>query len=269
VDVLHPEVSTIHQYPFRVHELVVDILGKPTDWLWVVKQVGEDFEKLANHVYRLGRKEEKKIVCPVPIHGAEITSSKNLEVLKVSKGQAALYRGRKADGAEILLGEVFALASADCPSVAIHDPQSKLTLVCHFSRQSGLEGGILEKALSHFDETSRIHLVATVSLGIDPENFHHSWEDPTYGTENKKLIQKLARIFGPNAVSKDPSQGGINLRYIAIEKLIRGGLREGNIYTDTIDTFSDPAYWSHRASNTDSSNKFGDQGRNLVLVANL
>lgn len=263
------EVNAIHRYPFRVQGLLVDILGKPTDWLWIVKQVGDDFEKLATHVHRLGKEGEKKIVCPVPVHGTEITSSKNLEILRASEGQAALYRGRKADGAEIQPGEVYALASADCPTVAIHDPESKRTLVCHFSRQSGIQGDILEKALRQFDWTSRARLVATVSLGIDPENFHHDWTDPTYGSENKTLTEKLISQFGPHSVSADPAHGGINLRYIAIEKLLRRGLREENIYADTLDTFSDPAYWSHRASNTPSSSKFGDQGRNMVLVANL
>jgi hypothetical protein len=153
--------------------------------------------------------------------------------------------------------------------VAIHDPQGKLTLVCHFSRQSGVQGDILEKALTHFEWTRRAHLVATVSLGINPANFHHSWIDPEYGPANKMLTQKLVSLFGPRSVSSDPTQGGINLRFIAIEKLIRGGLFERNIYADTLDTFSNPTYWSHRASHTAESSKFGDQGRNMVLVANL
>lgn len=269
MDRFHHEINEIQRYPFRVEGLLVDILGKPTDWLWIVKQVGDDFEKLAAHVHRLGGEGEKKIVCPVPVHGTEITSSKNLEVLRASKGQAALYRGKKADGAEIKPGEVYALASADCPTVAIHDPQSTHTLVCHFSRQSGVLGDILEKALKQFDWTSRSRLVATVSLGISPENFHHSWEDPKYGPENKALTESLINQFGAHAVSYNPTRGGINLRHIAIEKLIRRGLREENIYADRLDTFSDPAYWSHRASHTPESSKFGDKGRNMVLVANL
>lgn len=275
MSVHHTGVNTIQRYPFSpTPGLVVNVLGKQiegrlVDWRWVVSQVGSDFKGLAHEVYRLGKSCEKVIVCPIPEHGNEITSSKHLKVFKAQKGQAALYRGRNADGAEIQPGEVYALASADCPTVAIHDPLSSRTIVCHFSRQTGVEGNILEIALSKFAESNREELVATVSLGISAENFEHDWLHGDYGTKNKEVTWELIQKYGRHAVSEDITRGGINLRYIAIAQLLKGGIPAQNIYADTIDTFSDPAYWSHRASHTEASNKFGDKGRNMVLVANL
>jgi copper oxidase (laccase) domain-containing protein len=262
-------VNVIHRYPFKKDSLVVDVLGKPTDWREVVQNVGDGFETLAAHVFTLGEKGEKRVVCPVPVHKPNITSSKTLKVLTARPGQAALYRGSSADGALILKGEVYALASADCPTVSIHDPKATTTVVVHFSRQSGVVGDILQNALTHFRDVDPSCLLATISLGIDTEHFDHRWDHPDYGEGNEALTRDLIKRFGKRAVSHNWSHGGINLKFVAIAMLLQVGLKKHNIYVDAIDTYSDARFWSQRASDTRESTKFGDTGRNLVLVANL
>jgi hypothetical protein len=267
VSKLHSKINVIEEYPFRIHWLIVDVLGKPTNWKSVLASVGEDFDVLADHIQKLRDGGERQIVCPVPEHKTEITSSKELHVLRARKGQAALYRGHKADGALIKQGEVYALASADCPTVSLHDPRSALSTVVavHFSRQSGVVGDILERALTYFSQTIRNRLIATVSLGIDVQHFDHRWDDPLRGATNETLTKRLIKEFGEDSVSRDQTLGGIDLKFIAVQKLLRAGVLPSNIFVDKIDTYTDPRFWSHRASNKPGK-KAGDIGRNLVLV---
>lgn len=263
-------IRTIDSYPFRMNGLVVQVLGKPMDWKAVLGSTGDGFGVLADEGNKLGIEGEVQIVCPVPEHRTRITSSRELEVLRIKKGRAALRRGSKADGAIIHNGEVYALASADCPTVSLHDADSALptAVAVHFSRESGVVGDILERALRFFSPTIRGRVVGTISLGIQVENFQHRWDDPRHGKANKEMTERLVRDYGEDSVSKDHSLGGINLQYIAAMKLIRAGLRPENIYVDKIDTYSDPRFWSHRASNEPGVKK-GDVGRNLVLVSRL
>lgn len=267
---LPEQVKTIKKYPFSFAHLVIDVLGKPTDWreILVNLQVKEEFEKLASHVYNLGSRGKKQIVCPRPVHGTELTSSKELRVFSVSRDQVAIYRGKEADGAEISSGEVYALASADCLTITLHEPFVGPVVALHFSRESGVIGNILEHALARFSKEARKQLIATMTLGIHPDNFLHRWDHPTLGEKNEKLIKRVQSEFGEGAVSSNKRLGGLNLRYIAAKKLMRQGVSPSNIYVDQLDTYSDARYWSNRASSVPHSGKFGETGRNMVLVLN-
>ncbi|MEX0909894.1 MAG: hypothetical protein WDZ75_01230 [Candidatus Paceibacterota bacterium] len=223
MDSFQPGIKTIHTYPFNKNGLVVEIWGKPIDGRAIIQNGGDYRGLLARHVFKLGKEGPKRIISPVPEHKDNITSSKELKILSAQEGQAVLYRGNYADGAIVNRGEVYALASADCPTVSIHDPCLGTTIVVHFSRESGVVRDILKKALTHFSPTIRSRVVATISLGIHTENFQHRWDDPQYGEANRKLIDNLIDVFGENSVSEDPRQGGINLRFIAAETLLRAG----------------------------------------------
>lgn len=264
-------VQVIEKYPFRVGDMIVDILGKPQDWREVLHNLhnAKMYEILADHVFQLGEIGEKKIVCPKPEHKTEITSSKELRVFSVARNQVAIYRGKNADGAEIDGGEVYALASGDCPNLGIHDPLTGATVALHFNRENGLDNDILEKALQRFPKNRRSEMIATISLGIGPENFRHEQDNLTHGEKNKERNHKLISDYGGKALSPPLNLGKINLRYIAAKKLLRAGFQPENIYVDKIDTYSDSRFWSHRASQDPESPKYQEQGRNLVLVANL
>lgn len=263
--------NIIREYPFRLGNLVIDALGKPYNWKEVLSNLhnAKMYELLANHVFDLGELGEKRIVCPSPVHKTDITSSKNLRVFSIAPNQVAIYRGTDADGAEVLPGEVYALASGDCPTVTVHDPITGATVACHFNRENGIDQDILQSVLNYFSLDSRGRLIAVISLGIGPENFRHEWDHPTHGTNNKKRSLLVITEFGSKALLPPARSGKLNLRYIASKRLVQGGLRASNIYLDEIDTFSDSRFWSHRASQHIGNEKHSEGGRNLVLVANL
>lgn len=264
-------VQRINKYPFMVANLAVDAHGKPTNWKYVIQNLQDKSEarKINERAYTLGRVGPKKLICPIPEHGSKLTSSKEIRILTVSEGEMAIFKRERADGSLVEPGEACAYASGDCPTVALHDPLTKKTVVLHASRKTLLDEGIVKKALAHFSMSMIHRMVATISLGIDPNNFLHSWQDPKYGRSNEERTLKLMREYGEESVSEDEMLGGINLHYIVALQLIRAGLEPTNIFSDTIDTFSDPKYWSQRASTTDGSPKYGEEGRNLVLIANL
>jgi copper oxidase (laccase) domain-containing protein len=264
------EIGLVESYPFRIGRIAVGVCGKPDDWKTVLGglQSKEMFEKLESAAAKTAGSSEIEIVCPKPVHGMRITSSKELPRLTVSKGQIPVYRDTEADGAEIFPREVYCLASADCLTVTVHNVQTSRTVAVHFSRESCVVGNILERALERFSHSPRRDIVAVITLGIHPDDFLHRWDHPAYGAANRALTESLLREYGENAVGTNPELGGINLRWIAAEKLLRAGLDPANVYADQENTFDSPRWWSHRASHTGGSPKYGDKGRNLVLVAN-
>lgn len=259
-------VNTIAEYPFRIRGLVVDALGKPTDWADILRNLhnAESYEQLAQHVHALGG---NKIVCPKPVHKTTISSSKRLKIFSISKDQVAIYRGEDADGAIVEPGEAYALASGDCPTVAIYDPTSSRVTAMHFNRENGVDNDILGRALLDYSPSDRKRMIATVSLGIGPSNFGHAWSHPQHGENNRRRTIHLIERYGHGAVGGFDALGQVNLRWIASKKLIEAGLLRENIHVDCIDTFEDPKFWSHRASQIEGSKK-GEAGRNLVLVVN-
>jgi len=267
---LLPEGVHLVSCPVQINGLTVRSMGKPDDWKAVLNslQSKESFKKLSHAAETTAGMKGVGIVCPRLVHGTDITSSKNIPRLTVSWGQTPMYRDVKADGAEIFPGEVYCLASADCLTVTVHEAKTSRTVAVHFSRESGVVKNILEGALERFSSSPRHRLVAVITLGIHPDDFLHPWDHPVYGAANRALTESLLREYGENAVGTNPELGGINLRWIAAEKLLRAGLDPSNIYADQENTFDNPRWWSHRASHTAGHPKFGDTGRNLVLVAN-
>lgn len=269
---LVPEgVQTIRGYPFMVGNLAVDVYGKPINWKYVIQNLQDrnEAQKINERAYALGKIGAKKLICPIPEHGNKLTSSKEIRILTVSEGEMAIFKRERADGSLVEPGEACAYASGDCPTVGLHDPLTRKTVVLHASRKTLLDQVIVKKAIAHFSNSMIPRMIATISLGIDPNNFLHSWHDPKYGESNQARTLELITEYGEEAVSEDEMLGGINLHYIVALQLIRAGLEPTNIFSDTIDTFSDPKYWSQRASTTDGSPKYGEEGRNLVLIANL
>lgn len=261
-------VQIIDSYPFSVKNLTVDVLGKPTNWKEVLKNLQNDdsYEKLATRVHKLGG---RQIVCPTPVHKTDISRSKDLRVFSVSRDQIAIYRGAEADGAEIDPSEVYALASGDCPTVAISHPRTKTVVAMHFNRENGVDNDILENALLRFPSEFRHEMLATISAGISADHFDHDWSHPSYGQSNRRRTEKLIAKYGHKAAGERHELGQINLRWVAAMKLIEAGIPKANIYVDLIDTYTDEMFWSHRASQNRESAKWGEGGRNMVLVGNI
>lgn len=274
-------VQTISAYPFRHGNLVVQVLGKndavldnDTDWKDVVNNPQDNhpqYIELDRHARTIGA---SKIVWPKAVHGREISSSQHLKPITAPKnpqgsflpvlrrrsfGESTDGAEGKADGAIIGPGEVYALASADCPLVALNDPETRTMVAVHFSRETGVDKDILGTALERFTDQQRQRLVAVITLGIAPEHFDHPWDHHRFGDMNRERSLYLLFKFGDGALVGPAKYGCINLRWIAAARLISEGVKPYNIYADGLDTYGDPDYWSH---------KRGDVGRNLVLAGN-
>lgn len=261
-------VSLIHEYPFKIGSLVIGVYGTSHNWRDVIRNLhnAEMYEVLHEKIYNLGEPGEKTMVCPKPVHKTDITSSKKMRILTVREDQFPIYRGAEADGAEIEKGEVYALASGDCPTVAIHDKRTLKTTALHFNRENGVDNTILQGALRRFADSNKEDLVATISCGIGPKHFSHSWDHERFGNKNQERTTRVLAEYGYGAIAYPIESGGLNLRFIASKILSRFGIASKNIFVDQIDTYTDPQFWSHRASMDPASSKYGLDGRNLVLV---
>lgn len=254
-------VKVIESYPFKVGNLVVNVFGKEgkeTNW----KKELENLDDENTHAKVLSKAKElgaTSIFCPFPVHGTTISSSK-IKALGASRSKSSIYREVEADGADVEEGEAYALPSGDCPTVALHDPETRKTVAVHFNRENGIDNDILSEALKHFQEGSMDRLIAVIALSIGPTHFKHEWAHPKFGTKNLRRHCELMQKYGKGSVDWSSEEGVINLRWVAAKKLMAAGVQAGNIHTDLIDTYSDSGYWSHRA---------GDEGRNLVLVGNV
>lgn len=268
--ILPKDVQIIHKYPFIHGNYAVTVAGKPENWKRVVQNlhVLEEYEILFNLSYDVQETGPRTLIVPIPVHGHKLTSSKEIRALTVGRHQAVEYPRVQADGALVEFGEVCVFASGDCPTVGLHDPVSKKTFMLHGSRETILFQGIVERALAHFNEQERARLIATISLGIHPDNFLHEWSNPSYGEKNREVTEMLLQEYGPGAISAEPELGGINLSFIIATKLMRAGLKARNIYADRFDSFSDGRFWSNRASQKPGNPKYKEAGRNIVMIAN-
>ncbi|MDZ7726385.1 MAG: laccase domain-containing protein [Candidatus Campbellbacteria bacterium] len=260
------KINEIKEYPFSIGNLVVNALGKPTDWKGELENLHDQttYNRLLSIARELGA---TRIFCPYPVHGTTISSSK-IKTLDVSRTKRRIYREVKADGAEIDKEEAYGLASGDCHTVALQDPVTGKTIAIHFNRENGVDDDILSKALRHFRKGSAERLIAVITLGIDSAHFKHDWENHKHGKKNRRRTCELIGKYGPEIVDWPLGEGKIDLRRIAARKLVEAGLLPSNIYADLFDTYFDPRFWSHRASQTRGSAKFGEKGRNMVLVVN-
>ncbi len=259
-------IKKIERYPFYLPtasgHVLIEVAGKPLDRRDL--QNKEVFQELSEHLEKLG---VERALNPRPVHGNCISSRELLEESKgderlrtVSRSRIPILRGLEADGVQVGQGEAYLLFSADCLTVTVVHSRTSLVMAAHFSRESGLKKNILHDVFESFSEYNREELSVVLSLGIAPAFFRHPFDHPVHGPHNKELVTDLVWRYGSGAVNGQLKEGGLDLRFLAVQKLVQEyGVLPERIWSDTIDTYGDNRFWSHRR---------GDRARNRVTVAN-
>lgn len=259
------QTKKVEKYPFSLPtasgHVLIDVAGKPLDRRNL--QDKDVFKELSEHLEKLGI---GHALNPRPVHGNIISSRRFLERSKsqlqtISLSRIPILRGLEADGVLVGQGEAYLLFSADCLTITIVHSTTSLVMAAHFSRESGLRKNILQNVFEKFSRHNPEELSVVLSLGIAPAFFNHSFDHPNYGPHNKELVTDLVRRYGKDVVSGQPEEGCLDLRFLAVQKLVREyGVLPERIWSDTIDTYGDDRFWSYRR---------GDKERNRVTVANI
>ncbi len=260
------QVRKIKEYPFSLPtasgHVLIDLAGKPLDRRDLQNKAV--FQELSGYLEGL---RVRHALNPRPVHGDSISSRELLEGSKgkkqlrtISRSRIPILRGLEADGVRVDQGEAYLLFSADCLTVTVVHSTTSLVMAAHFSRESGLKKDILHGVFEKFSEYDREELMVVLSLGIAPDFFRHPFDHPTYGPRNKELVTGLVLRYGKGTVNGRLEEGGLDLRFLAIQKLVwEHGVLPERIWSDRIDTFTDDGFWSYRG---------GDRARNRVTVAN-
>ncbi len=219
-----------------------------------------------------------RVVSPVPAFNARVVGEGDLK----DEVMVGLWRGERADGTVIHTpGTTFAIASADCPTTVLYDPNRKILAALHCGREALIDKNLVQTGekgrefpsvinaatdiMMRVHQTIPMNLLGFVLAGIGPDNFEHPTVDHPYAVQNARLITHLQNehMSFKNKVVPDPVLGKIDLFKLIKRQLAGRWVYSRNIETDGVDTATDVDtdgnYLFH-------SNRRDKTMRNLVLV---
>lgn len=166
---------------------------------------------------------------PVLEHGANIAKVQSLDPDK-----PVLYvDGLITNQPNVFLG----LTTADCLPIFYYDPDKKVIALVHAGWR-GLLKGIIENTVSKFKEEYNSN-VANIIVGIGPCICYKHYE------VQKDLIQKFVQY--PESIIRKGEKNYLDLRSIALTKLLQLGLQAQNIEISNECTFElQDKYFSYR-----------------------
>lgn len=260
----------------RLHEAVVEVYGKPTDWRTIKR--GRPRAGTFNFLTHI--LEEKKIkqlftLNPSDCNGfvaeEEGFTPLNLGLLDINTHMRINY-GAHADSVFLRPGQAGAIASGDCPVLVLAKKTG--AIITHCGRESlllGMEGKknsliqAVEK-LRDFTQHDDSDIRGWISPGIRPEHFTHPFDHPEFGKRNQKMVRYIVDQWTGQCVLSKPfgefEDGMIDLKSIIISEVQKLGIPGRMIEWDTNDTYSSLNLWSHRRAVEEGS----EDGRNAVLV---
>ncbi len=246
--------------------LFVHALGAPDDWS-PAKPENRDRIAAKFRDFSIGG----PVYCPTPVGNAQVCDTSQLSPVE---DLPQMYRGVNAGGVILSPGSSYYLASGDCPTVVLYDPDSRRAACLHAGRDEVLDSiyletgslgrqyfSIAEAGVMALDVQRTSQLKVFVGYGIAPEDFSHPTDHPVYGMKNQQLITYLARHH-PTTLVGDPSKGCIDIRQLLHEQFMNLGIPGDNIRTDMVNTFAD----QDEAGNQWHSCRRGDKTRNGIIV---
>ncbi len=262
-----------------VPDIVGYAFGRPDNWS-LADMATRNRIALFAHQRRV-----TKIFAPVPSQfNAKICARGefNEEILipLVNRDHVTIFRSPPADGCEILAYEGFFIASGDCPTIVVHDPDSRRTFCAHagrdclFDRSNALGRGksrehdsVVHALLAEFPKEVARNLKVFIACGISGRNFSHPLQGHDRSEECQKMLMYIEHHYGCGFARGDLSLGCISLKDLIRMQLVQRGVESDNIGCDNIDTFADTdrggnhVWWSNRR---------GDKKeRNGVLILRL
>lgn len=250
--------------PFCSQKAKIFVFGKPNDW-----RDKANYEKLIPLLLKEGV--EKVYVPSASAFTGELSDPSDFHE-ELDIGGIKFLNGCKTEGLVIPLNSAIILRTADCPTIVYHDIQNDILIVAHAGLGSVVDlkriltgvsprhdESVVDNMIRYTEDTEdrEVHIVC----GISYENFIYSLSDPTYKENNLKILSALLKYN--NAIPLGIDHGGISIHGIIMDQFISHGITIDEINLDYVDTFSNPALWSHRQMVV---NEEKDYGRNAVLV---
>jgi hypothetical protein len=155
-------------------------------------------------------------------------------------GEAIPAEALITDHPEIVLG----LCNADCPGAVVYDPEKKVLALAHLGWKPSVNS-IARRTIEKMTQeagSNPEHLIVWIGPGI---------KQGSYFVEQLAREQDclLWRKFIKPVVTEDGERGyRIDLPGYNADQFKKAGVLPGNVTIDSIDTFLDKGYFSHRAS---------------------
>lgn len=260
-------IATIHSY---------GILGRHSgDYNWKLDRTKPNgFDHITNmvpeHIMRLWM--------PIPTdQNAKILKREHFRNETISRG-VTIKGGARCDGVFVPKGDMFAITSADCPTVVVVDRGRQHVLCLHAGADS-----LFDRAFFETGRSSRLHF-SIIDAAIDafrkmhiypPElcfyifcgirrGFRYDPNHRIYGPYNRRVLDWCDHYY-QNAVIYDLYDDELDLYKVIRSQAIEHGVPKNQIHFDGVDTYRDTDQ-KGRHLWASARRKTKEVQRNLVLV---
>ncbi len=267
---MSPQIATL-ETPRAIKEFFsnsvhISIFGKPHNWS--LKDINSpDSIQFQAHLAHIAQQ------CDVRDIYAPNSSTFNallcdprelyLHIALTPEKDIMLHRGAFADGVVIPKGAAMFIASADCPTLIVHDKETDVLIAAH----AGL-GCLVDRSAMIHNKPERHHqsiidvimryvsgfekkIDVQVVGGIKPKHFVYSTNHPVYGEANRLLLEGISDKYGPDIIQGGMETGCISLTALIESQFNKYDASRFNIKHDGVDTYGninetgEPKWWSH------------------------
>ncbi len=154
--------------------------------------------------------------------------------------------------------DAVALTSRDCPILILHNPHGWPAAILHCSRSSLQGAEVGDPTRSVLNEAFQLcaggfldgsEVVGYLTMGIAAEHFHNE--------RYPRITESLKKHWGKHVIGGTDERPTIDIPALVGTQLRTRGVNTARVYTDALDTFTDPRLASVRA---------GRGGHNLVIA---